>query len=89
MDITISIPNDMATQFAQADLAGLMTLNFIIDQYRQGNVTLKRACRWADLEEVEFLTECQQRGVSRQTYESIDELTQEVEMALAHLAQPQ
>lgn len=89
MDITISIPNDMAIQFAQADLANLITLNFIIDQYRQGNVTLKRACRWADLEEVEFLTECQQRGVSRQTYESIDELTQEVEMALAHLAQPQ
>ena len=78
MDITISIPNDMATQFAQTDIAGLMTLNFIIDQYRQGNVTLKRACRWANLEEVEFLTECQKRGVSRQTYESEQDLLDEL-----------
>ncbi len=43
MQIVITIPNDFAREYQQADIERLMKLNFIIDEYRQGKITTKRA----------------------------------------------
>jgi predicted HTH domain antitoxin len=79
MNITISIPDEIAKDYLGENLEQQMTLSFVIDQYRQGHLTLRQARDWAQLGETEFLTQCQLRGVSRQTYASeadlLDELT--------------
>ncbi len=77
MQIVITIPNDFAREYQQADIERLMKLNFVIDEYRQGKITTKRASQLVDLDEVAFLTQCQTRGVSRQTYFSEQELFDE------------
>lgn len=77
MNITISIPQEMAQFYSKFDLARMMKLNFIIEQYAQGNITTKMASDWANLSEVEFLKQCSLKSVPRQTYESPQELEQE------------
>lgn len=80
MNLIITIPQDMAKFYQQIDLAQLMKLNFIIEQYAQGTITTKMASDWANLSEVEFLALCQKQGISRQTYESGEELEEEFAM---------
>lgn len=80
MNLTISIPQDMATFYRQLDLAQMMKLNFIIEQYAAGNITTKMASDWANLSEIEFLEQCSLKSVSRQTYESSQELADEFAM---------
>ncbi len=81
MQIMITIPNDFAhelsSQYQIADIEYLMKLNFIIDQYREGLITTKRASQLVALDEVSFLGQCHTRGVSRQTYSSEQELYDE------------
>lgn len=71
MDIYISIPNNFGQTMSQNDIERSLKLNFIIDQYRQGNISLKESYRYLDMSETEFLHACHERGVPRQTY--IDE----------------
>lgn len=77
MDIYISIPNDFAKAMNEQDIEQALKLNFIIDQYRQGNVGLKDAYRFLNMNELDFLTACNERGVSRQTYVDEQELALE------------
>lgn len=80
MNLTINIPHDMANFYQQFDLAQMMKLNFIIEQYAQGKITTKMASDWANLSEVEFLKQCSLKSVPRQTYESPQELEEEFAM---------
>lgn len=80
MNVTIPISQEMANFYQKIDLAHIMKLNFIIEQYAQGNITTKMASDWANLSENEFLKQCSLRGVSRQTYESAQELYDEMTM---------
>lgn len=84
MDIYISIPNDFAQAMSQQDIEQALKLNFIIDQYRQGNVGLKDAYRFLNMNELDFLTACNERGVSRQTYVDEQELELEFNQVLQH-----
>lgn len=77
MDIYISIPNDFAKAMNEQDIEQALKLNFIIDQYRQGNVGLKDAYHFLDMNELDFLTACNERGVARQTYVDEQELALE------------
>lgn len=77
MEIYLSIPNNFGQTMSQDDIERLLKLNFIIDQYRQGNISLKESYRYLDMNEVEFLNACHERGVSRQTYVDEQELALE------------
>lgn len=77
MQISLQVPQHISQSMTEADIEHQFKLNFVIDQYRQGNLTLKQAYQWVGLGEVEFLAQCQKRGVYRQTYVDNDELTQE------------
>lgn len=77
MQISLQVPHYISQSMTQADIEHQFKLNFVIDQYRQGNLTLKQARQWVTMGEIEFLEQCQKRGVARQTYADNDELTQE------------
>lgn len=82
MEIYITIPNDFAQSMSYADIEKSLKLNFIIDQYRQGNVGLKDAYRFLGMNELDFLTACNERGVARQTYVDEQELALEFDNIL-------
>lgn len=77
MQISLQVPQYISQSMTQADIEHQFKLSFVIDQYRQGNLTLKQASQWVALGEIAFLEQCQKRGVSRQTYADNDELSQE------------
>lgn len=87
MDIYVSIPNEFGQQMAIHDIEKLLKLNFIIDQYRQGNVSLQQSYQCLNMNEVEFLTACHERGVARQTYADEQELELEFNQVLQHYQQ--
>lgn len=78
-EIVISIPNDIAKSYSLSDWQAMLRLNTAIDLYRQGRLSTKVATRFSGVaDEIVFLQECQNRGIARQTYDSIEELTHEV-----------
>lgn len=89
MQISLQVPQYISQSMTQADIEHQFKLNFVIDQYRQGNLTLKQASQWVALGEIEFLEQCQKRGVSRQTYADNEELTQEFNKISRLLAKKQ
>lgn len=84
-NVVISIPAELETYYSLNDWQNLLRLNTAIDLYRQGKISTKMATTFAGLsDEIGFLQECHERGVPRQTYDSIEELKAEVEN-LSHL----
>ncbi len=78
-EVVISIPNDIAKSYSLSDWQAMLRLNTAIDLYRQGRLSTKVATRFSGVaDEIAFLQECQNRGIARQTYDSIEELKHEV-----------
>lgn len=65
----------------------LMKLNTAIDLYKNAELSVGAATEFVgDIDRYEFLYECNKRGVEPQTYESVEELKQEVSMLDIDLA---
>lgn len=78
-EVIISIPNDIAKSYSLSDWQAMLRLNTAIELYRQGRFSTKVATRFSGVaNEIVFLLECQNRGIARQTYNSIEELNHEV-----------
>ncbi len=81
MELTISIPEKYIVSYSPDELKLLLKLNTAIDMYRSGQISSGAAVEFiGEIDRFEFLYECKKRGVEPQTYESIDELEDEIAM---------
>lgn len=61
-------------------------MNTAIDLYKNGRLSAGAAAEFVgDLDRYQFLYECKKRGVEPQTYESAEELQEEIEMLAQQL----
>ncbi len=64
----------------------MKSINTAIDLYKNGRLSASAAAEFVgDLDRYQFLYECKKRGVEPQTYESEEELQEEIEMLAQEL----
>ncbi len=81
MELTVNIPEKYVINQSPTELKLLLKLNTAIDMYRNGQLSVGAAVEFVGgTDRYEFLYECKKRGVEPQTYESIEELEDEVAM---------
>ncbi|HFD32133.1 MAG TPA: UPF0175 family protein [Gammaproteobacteria bacterium] len=86
MQLTLEIPNKYLVNQTPEELTRLLKLNTAIDLYKNGRLSAGAAAEFVgDLDRYQFLYECQKRGVEPQTYESVKELQEEIEMLAQEL----
>ncbi len=86
MQLTLEIPNKYLVNQTPEELTHLLKLNTAIDLYKNGRLSAGAAAEFVgDLDRYQFLYECQKRGVEPQTYESVEELQEEIEMLAQEL----
>ncbi len=86
MQLTLEIPNKYLVNQTPEELTRLLKLNTAIDLYKNGRLSAGAAAEFVgDLGRYQFLYECQKRGVEPQTYESVEELQEEIEMLAQEL----
>lgn len=86
MQLTLEVPEKYFALQSPAEVIQLLKLNTAIDLYKSGRMSSGAAADFiGDMDKYEFLYECRKRGVEPQTYESIDELLEEVDMLEADL----
>ena len=86
MQLTLEIPRKYLVNQTPEELARLLKLNTAIDLYKNGRLSTGAAAEFVgDLDRYQFLYECQKRGVEPQTYESVEELQEEIEMLAKEL----
>ena len=86
MQLTLEIPNKYLVNQTPEELTRLLKLNTAIDLYKNGRLSAGAAAEFVgDLDRYQFLYECQKRDVEPQTYESVEELQEEIEMLAQEL----
>ena len=86
MQLTLEIPNKYLVNQTPEELTRLLKLNTAIDLYKNGRLSAGAAAEFVgDLDRYQFLYECKKRGVEPQTYESVEELQEEIEMLAQEL----
>ena len=86
MQLTLEIPNKYLVNQTPEELTRLLKLNTAIDLYKNGRLSAGAAAEFVgDLDRYQFLYECKKRGVEPQTYESVEELQEEIEMLTQEL----
>jgi len=81
MQLTLEIPRKYLINQTPEELTRLLKLNTAIDLYKNGRLSAAAAAEFVgDIDRYQFLYECQKRGVEPQTYESVEELQEEIEM---------
>lgn len=80
MQLILDIPEKYFAFQSPAEVIQLLKLNTAIDLYKTGRMSSGAAAEFVgEMDKYEFLYECRKRGVEPQTYESIDELQDELE----------
>lgn len=86
MQLILDIPEKYFAFQSPAEVIQLLKLNTAIDLYKTGRMSSGAAAEFVgEMDKYEFLYECRKRGVEPQTYESIDELQDELDMLEAEL----
>ena len=86
MQLTLEIPRKYLINQTPEELTRLLKLNTAIDLYKNGRLSAAAAAEFVgDIDRYQFLYECQKRGVEPQTYESVEELQEEIEMLAKEL----
>ena len=82
MQLILDIPEKYFAFQSPAEVIQLLKLNTAIDLYKTGRMSSGAAAEFVgEMDKYEFLYECRKRGVEPQTFESIDELHDELENA--------
>lgn len=80
MQLILDIPEKYFAFQSPAEVIQLLKLNTAIDLYKTGRMSSGAAAEFVgEMDKYEFMYECRKRGVEPQTYESIDELQDELE----------
>ncbi len=86
MQLTLEIPNKYLVNQTSEELTRLLKLNTAIDLYKNGRLSAGASAEFVgDLDRYQFLYECKKRGVEPRTYESVEELQEEIEMLAEEL----
>jgi predicted HTH domain antitoxin len=80
MQLTLDIPDKYFAHQSPTEMIQLLKLNTAIDLYKNGGMSSGAASEFVGMDKYEFLYECRKRGVEPQTYESIEELNEELAM---------
>ena len=79
MELAVEIPDKFFINLPPKRMALQLKLNTAIELYRMGEISSGAACEFSGVDRIEFLVECRKRGIERRTYESEEELENEVE----------
>ena len=86
MQLILDVPDKYFAHQSPAEVIQLLKLNTAIDLYKSGRMSSGAAVDFiGDMHKNEFLYEFRKRGVEPQTYESSDELLEEIGMLEADL----
>lgn len=81
MELTVNIPEKYVINHSPDEFKLLLKLNTAIDMYRSGKISSGAAIEFVgEIDRFEFLYECKKRGIEPQTYESTEDLEDEVAM---------
>lgn len=78
MNITIEIPESYKLFFGDADIEHELKKNSALILYKQGRISLSRACELSDMNIYDFSVECKKNNIPVIDY-SPEEIEQELE----------
>lgn len=80
MQLTFEVPDKYFMFQSSAEVVQMLKLNTAVDLYKNGRMSSGAAAEFVgEMNKYEFLYECRKHGVEPQTYESIDEVLEEVD----------